>query len=56
MQHTGYGELVAFAQWYENISRILTTDQLEAILITHKKPSAGQVPALADAIEAQELR
>jgi len=34
----------------------LPPDQLEAISIVQKKASAGQVPALADATEAQELR
>ena len=34
----------------------LPLDQLEAISIVQKKASAGQVPALADATEAQELR
>jgi len=34
----------------------LPPDQLQAITKIQKKASAGQVPALADAIEAQELR
>lgn len=50
------------ANWWHSANGMRTypesisQNQLEPVLIVHKKASAEQVPALADAIEAQEPR